>query len=194
MLPLGYPILNILLESLNELKTKNSAIFKKIKVYFIGTGKGPDDSLGFNIKPIAERFGLYGTTIFEYPARIAYLDVLAHLQESDAVIVIGSTEKHYTPSKIFNAVFAKKPILALLREESTAAKFLRESNSCQPIVFGEEIDASSLKSKVCECIERIIDSKFLVENVNYGYFDNFKIEELTKVLSRSIEMAMDGNL
>ena len=37
---------------------------------------------------------------------IGYVDALNHLTRSDAVLVLGSTEAHYTPSKVFQAMRA----------------------------------------------------------------------------------------
>src|SRR5277367_1382306 len=59
----------------------NAAEFADVKIHFIGTGKTPDDPQGYNIKPYAEKYGLWQKSIFEYPARIPYLDVLIHLKE-----------------------------------------------------------------------------------------------------------------
>ncbi|MBK8712936.1 MAG: hypothetical protein IPL97_13885 [Niastella sp.] len=96
MLPKAYSAL----ESIFKNITKNKELFKNIEFHFIGTGKTPDDENGFNVKPLAEKYGLWQTVIYEYPKRIPYLDVLVHLNEADGVFILGSTEPHYTPSKI----------------------------------------------------------------------------------------------
>jgi hypothetical protein len=69
-------------------------------VHFIGTGSSPDDRAGHQVRPRAERMGV-GDLVEEQPQRIGYVDALNHLARSDAVLVLGSTEAHYTPSKVF---------------------------------------------------------------------------------------------
>jgi hypothetical protein len=61
--------------------------------------------------------------------RIDYLDVLWHLKAASGILILGSTERHYTPSKVFQAVHSQNPVLALLHRESTAAMLLRESGA-----------------------------------------------------------------
>ena len=56
----------------------------------------------------------------EHPQRVSYIDVLSHLVQAAAILVIGSTEPHYSPSKIYQSVEARRPIFALLHKASTA--------------------------------------------------------------------------
>src|SRR5258708_3390682 len=102
-------------------------LLRDVEFHFIGSGKTPNDPEGYNIRPLAEKYGLWQTTVFEYPARIPYLDVLVHLDAADGVFVLGSTEPHYTPSKVYQAVLSGKPVAAVLHRESTAVKVIRRS-------------------------------------------------------------------
>jgi hypothetical protein len=43
------------------------------------------------------------------------------LRDSTAVLLIGSSERHYTPSKVFPALVAEKPVLAVMHEASNAS-------------------------------------------------------------------------
>ncbi|RZK26079.1 MAG: hypothetical protein EOO43_03835, partial [Flavobacterium sp.] len=110
MLPKAYAVLDAIFQAISE----DKKIFETVEFHFIGTGKTPSDPYGFNIKSLAERYELWQTVVFEYPARIPYLDVLAHLEHADGVFILGSTEPHYTPSKAYQGILAGKPILAVL--------------------------------------------------------------------------------
>ncbi len=87
--------------------------------------------------PQLQRFGLE-RWVDEHPNRIGYVDVLNHLIHASAILVVGSTEAHYTPSKIYQAVQAKRPIFALLHEQSTAVNVLRESRAGQAVTFTDD--------------------------------------------------------
>lgn len=76
MLPKAYQPLEAILSAIREHKT----VYKDLEIHFIGSGKSPNDMKGFNIKPIAQQYELWKEMIFEYPARIPYLDVLVHLE------------------------------------------------------------------------------------------------------------------
>ena len=130
MLPKAYALLEAIFISIQS----NTQIFYHVEFHFIGTGKTTDNPNGFNIKPLAEKYGLWQSVVFEYPKRIPYLDVLIHLSQVDGVFILGSTEPHYTPSKAYQAVLSGKPILAVLHKDCSALNVLVESKS--GMVFG----------------------------------------------------------
>jgi len=65
----------------------------------------------------------------EHPHRIGYVDTLNHLGQCGAVLVLGSTERHYTPSKVFQAILSKRPVFALLHAESTAVGMIEQAGA-----------------------------------------------------------------
>lgn len=138
MLPKAYEPLEAMFKSI----AANTEMFSNVEFHFIGTGKSPNDEHGFNIKPLAEKYGLWNSLVFEYPRRIRYLDVLIHLEQADAVFILGSTEPHYTPSKTYQGVLSKKPILAILHQASTAVQVLRSTRAGLVLDFNgeEELD------------------------------------------------------
>ena len=103
LLPKAHAVLERLLEGLSALRASRPAIGMRLRLHFIGTGKSPGDAQGFNVRPLAERLGL-GGAVHEHPHRMGYLDVLTHLSKCHAPFIVGSTEAHYTPSKVFQSV------------------------------------------------------------------------------------------
>ena len=125
MLPKAYdPLRAVFLAIAN-----NRELFTDLEIHFIGTGKTPNDPQGYNIKPVAEQFGLWQQVVFEYPRRIPYLDVLVHLNAADGIFILGSTEPHYTPSKVFQAVLSQKLVLAVLHKASTALQVINSTGA-----------------------------------------------------------------
>ena len=164
MLPNAYIVLEEIFRSISE----NHNLFDQVEFHFIGTGKTPNDPNGYNIKPIAKKYGLWNSVVFEYPKRIPYLDVLTHLEEAGGVFVLGSTEPHYTPSKIYQGVLSKKPILAVLHEASTAANIIRETKAGIVLSF-KETELSNIKSE------------FLQMFISYtNFYKDFKAEQVEK--------------
>lgn len=127
LLPKAHVVLEKFLRAVREFLDEEEG-GDSLKVTFVGTGRSPDDPDGHNASSAIDRYGL-SDHVFEHPARIAYLDVLWHLKMASAILILGSTERHYTPSKVFQAVQSQNPVLALLHRESTAATLLRESNA-----------------------------------------------------------------
>lgn len=167
MLPKAYGPLEAILQAMSA----DAGLYADTEIHFIGTGKTPNDPEGYNIKPLAEKYGLWEKTIFEYPARIPYLDVLTHLEAAAGIFVLGSTEAHYTPSKVYQAVLSEKPVFAVLHRLSTAAGVIRDTNAGIVLTFDGEGDIDS------------IGAGFNTSFREYVYFmDNFSAANVKKQL------------
>ncbi len=121
---------------------------RPLRLVCLGTGRSPDDPQGFQVLPLARSVGAEAW-VREHPERHPYLEVLATLAAADGIVVVGSTESHYSPSKIFQAVLSRRPLLALLHRKSEAAALLRESGAGRAVVFDSEPDREQL-TRECE--------------------------------------------
>lgn len=142
MLPKAYTVLDAIFKSIAATEPAT-----KTEFHFIGTGKTPNDSEGFNIKPLAKQYGLWESVVFEYPKRIPYLDVLVHLEQADGVFILGSTEAHYTPSKSYQGVISGKPVLAVLHKDSTAVEVLKTSGAGHVLEFDGEAGTAAIENR-----------------------------------------------
>jgi glycosyltransferase involved in cell wall biosynthesis len=190
MLPKAYSILETVFEQINE----NPSVFKEVEFHFIGTGKTPNDKEGFNIKPYAIEYDLWQQQVFEYPARIPYLDVLVHLNAADAVFILGSTEPHYTPSKVYQAVLSGKPVLAILHEQSTAVEVLRKSGAGYVISFstGKELadKLAVFPGLFAEFIE--FKKQFDPAKINMEDFEQYSAANITGMLAKVLDEIIPG--
>ncbi|MEP7108239.1 MAG: hypothetical protein ABI760_09650, partial [Ferruginibacter sp.] len=84
MLPKAY----LPLEAIFKAIAGNRNVFEKVEFHFIGTGSRANDAGSYNIKPLAEKYGLYNSVVYEYPKRIPYLDVLVHLNIADGLFIL----------------------------------------------------------------------------------------------------------
>lgn len=181
MLPKAYTPLEKVFSAIK----KEPDIFKRLEIHFIGTGKSNTDPGGFNIKPLAVEYNLWQTNVFEYPARIPYLDVLVHLNAASGVFILGSTEPHYTPSKVYQGVLSKKPILAVLHTESTAVKVLQRSKAGIVLDFSGEKDTDKIEKSFGEVYKEYetYHRHFNPEAVNQEEFERFSAKECTRQLT-----------
>ena len=186
LLPKAYKPLEEIFKALKHYtKQLNDSTSQQIQIHFIGT-------LG-TIKPIAEKHGLFGKTVFEHPDRMPYLDVLKELEKADGIFILGSTEPHYTPSKVYQGVLSGKPILALLHEHSTAVKVLRESNAGIVITMNGEEDLDSLDERFLIELKKYLSwaQTFDSSKVDKEYFESFSAKAVTKKLAEAIAKAFN---
>ena len=154
----------------------------------------PDVSFNFigtlaTIKPLAEKHGLFGKTVFEHPNRMPYLDVLKELDQADGIFILGSTEPHYTPSKVYQAVLSQKPILALLHEQSSAVKVLREANAGIVITMNGEEDLDSLAIRFLQGLKQFqnFQQSFNPNKINKAAFEQYSAKAVTAQLVEKLD-------
>jgi len=181
MLPKAYLPLKNIFESIRA----NSELFKNVEIHFIGTGKTAGDAGGFNIKPMAEEYGLWQKQIFEYPKRIPYLDVLCHLNLADGIFILGSTEPHYTPSKVYQALLSNKPMLAVLHSQSSAVGFLLKSNAGVVTPFDGEKGAETLRERFPAIYMdfQLFIRSFRKDQVEKSLFSEYSAKAVTEKLA-----------
>ncbi len=179
------------LEEICKAIASNKIAFDRVEFHFIGTGKLANDPLSFNVKPLAEKYGLWKSIVFEYPKRVAYLDVIVHLNAADAVFILGSTEPHYTPSKVYQAILAEKPVLAVLHEKSTASAILKESNAGMVLTMNES-NVAHLQHSFTEAFSafKIFAASFKKEQVDKEVFAEYSAFAVTKKLATLLDNAV----
>ncbi len=187
MLPKAYKPLEEIFKAI----TVNRASFEHLQFHFIGTGKAPNDALGHNVKPLAEKYGLWEKTVFEYPQRFPYLDVLVHLNAADGVFILGSTEPHYTPSKVYQGVLSKKPILAVLHKESTAVTVLKHSGAGLVVDFNGEEGLADIHNRFGNVLQQFLNwiPVFDPATIDYEVFSDYSALSVTKKLAELLDVA-----
>ncbi len=177
------------LESIFKAIAVDSMKFDDVEFHFIGTGYSANDAQSFNIKPLAEKYGLWNTLVYEYPKRIPYLDVLLHLSLADAVFILGSTEPHYTPSKTYQGVLSKKPILAVLHEKSTAAEVIDSTGAGQTLCFNGIDGLGDIESRFVNSMNQFIvfAKEFDPKNVNHSLFKEYSARSVTDKLAALLD-------
>ena len=181
MLPKAYKPLEDIFKALNSLQPlKHLQPLQQLEFHFIGT-------LG-TIKPIAEKHGLLNSIVFEHHDRIPYLDVLKNLDAADGVFILGSTEPHYTPSKVYQGVLSQKPILAVLHEQSTAVKVLKESHAGMCVLMDGESDLNTLGTRFIQQLKDYLvwAKTFDPQSVNKQAFEQYSAKAVTKVLVEAL--------
>lgn len=188
MLPKSYEPLERIFMAIQQ----NPITFKAIEFHFIGTGKRPNDADAFNIKPLAEKYGIWQSTVFEYPQRIPYLDVLVHLNHSDGIFILGSTEPHYTPSKTYQGVLSGKPIFAVLHQDSSAVKVIRDSKAGLVLSFNGENDLNAIQTQFLQQWMFFGDfmKSFSTLNVNMNTFEIYSAKNVTKTLADLLQISI----
>ncbi|MEO8961717.1 MAG: hypothetical protein ABI325_07545, partial [Ginsengibacter sp.] len=188
MLPKAYKPLEAVFSAI----ASNKRPFTNVEFHFIGTGSSANDNTSYTIKPLAEKYGLWQTLIFEYPKRIPYLDVLVHLDMADAVFILGSTEAHYTPSKTYQGVLSKKPLMAILHKESTAVEVIRDARAGLVLDFDGEKETQLIENNFVQFFENFLlfFKSFQPAQVKLKVFEQYSAKNVTRHLALLLDEAL----
>jgi len=187
LLPKGRSVLERVLEGVATLKARGSPAAARLRLHFIGTGKHPMDPNGHNVLPVARRLGI-PELVTEHPHRMAYLGVLANLVHASGALILGSTEPHYSPSKVYQAVQSRRPVLAVLHEASTAVAVLERSRAGSVV----KLSGGSLPEPdaIADALEAFMTAPYDPGRVDWSAFDAFSARESARHMAAALDEAL----
>lgn len=154
MLPNGYETLRALLRAVSQLRAEQPEFGERLRLHFFGTTYDPKATRGL-VTPVATEMGL-GAIVSEHPRRIPYVDALQVLTSADGVLTLGSSDHHYTASKIFPCILARRPLLAVYHEASTVCDVMRETGAGALVSYGDVERAESRVGAIAAALERLL--------------------------------------
>ncbi len=107
---------------------------RPIELFFFGSSYAPVAQARATTTEIAARHGI-GHLVHEHPARIGYLDSLRLLLESDLCLLLGSSDRAYSPSKVYPTLYAGRPAVALAPAGSVLESLLEELGGAALVRF-----------------------------------------------------------
>ncbi len=126
LLPTGIDTLRVLLRAIERARREDPTA-ARLRLHFFGTSN-QSQADAYRVLPIARECGV-ADVVTERPGRLDYLDALSVLSRASAILLLGSSERHYTASKLYPALLAQRPILALFHEASSVVSILRAAAS-----------------------------------------------------------------
>ncbi len=186
MLPKAYGTLRALFSAVIHMREHAPALFKRLRFHFIGTTYDPNPREGL-VMPVAREMGV-DSIVSEHPKRIPYIDAINVLCQSDALFGMGTSEAHYTASKIFPYVLAQRPLLAAYHEASSVVDILRKIGTGFIVTYS---DAAPVESKVDLIREKL--TLLLTKPQDCGFpFDLSVFEKFTaRTMTRSLADVFD---
>ena len=104
---------------------------------------------------IAQEAGV-AELVDEQPSRLPYLSALQVLSDATGLLVIGSEEPHYTASKIFPYILARKPLLTIFHKDSSIAKIMEATRSGKLVTFSAKEPLVDKVEHVSRCLEELL--------------------------------------
>jgi hypothetical protein len=180
--------LSLLFRAIQKGLHHNPDLFKKVRLYFIGTSYAPAGDGIYTIKPLGDKF-LPRDMVIEQTERVPFYQGLKFLQAANVLLVPSSDDPKYTASKIYPYLQSHKPILGIMHERSSAVDILQNCLPDNP-VFTFPCDEHQMVKKIFDYLE------FLIKNTNYCpplneiAFDRYSAKEMTRKQTELFNMVI----
>jgi glycosyltransferase involved in cell wall biosynthesis len=155
LLPTGRDTLRAVCTAWSLWRARDPRAAERLRLHLIGTSNQRTGGTP-RARSIAQEHGV-SDLVTEAPDRIDYFDALGTLRDADAVLLMGSRERHYTPSKLYPAMLSGRPLLALYHEASTATALLRRFGKPPAIRLVAFDDARPVATRVEAIIDGLSD-------------------------------------
>ena len=179
--------LKILFRAFSAL-VKENKIPKNVHLYFLGTGFYPHKSVTENA--LNHEISEYVTEIQD---RFPFLHILNFLAKAEKLLIIGSTEKHYTASKTYQVILSNRPFLGMFHHQSTAVNVLKETNTDSYLV---KFNPEKLDDQFYESTKKVL-LDFLLENKSWNpdlkMLEPYAAKQSAKILVDAMEKALMQN-
>lgn len=185
--PRSAELVRTVLGAVSELRSERPALGKRVRLRFYGTSNltwGHDRP---SVLPIAREMGL-DDVVTEMPQRIPYLEAMAVLRSADVVLVMGSWEHYYHASKLYPALAAGKPILALCHRESSIARVMADTRAGVCITADTPAEVERQRVEVAAALAALLEGTEM-HAVRHAAVEQFSAAASTRTLARMLDAA-----
>jgi hypothetical protein len=189
LLPHGFETLRAVLKALTLLRKSAPEAYSRLRLHFFGTSNQTVGDAQPRVLSLAQALDVEDR-VTEYPLRIDYLDALTVQMQASAILLMGSTEPHYTASKLYPAFLSGRPILAVYHRQSSVAEIMSRVTSppdAHLITYSDSDPAEDHSSDIARALASIL-SRGSVESIEW------QSAELEKFSARSLAGELAGVL
>jgi hypothetical protein len=102
-------------------------------------------------------------------------------------MLLGSSERHYTASKLYPALLAKRPILALFHEQSSVVSILRAAGSeptVRVVTYADgPLDEAHVAAAACHLRAMAASCAYQAADVALDHLDSVSARQLARQLA-----------
>lgn len=167
LLPLGFETLRAVLGAARLLRERRPDLYRRLRLRFFGTSNQTANDAPRRVAPVAWDLRVTDC-VSETAPRVDYLDALTVQTQATALLMMGSSERHYTASKIHPGLLARRPILAVYHQASSVVEILRSATRPPTVRLVTYDDAQRAESHVEAVYAALRD---LIERPTYDRAD-----------------------
>jgi len=175
-----------------RVRERSRSQFENVVLHFIGTTYSTNGSDPFRVTAVARDCGAEAW-IREHPQRVSYLDSLQIMLDSQALILLGSSEPHYTASKVFPYILAERPLLTIFHEDSSVSTILNEVSAGRTVRFKEKQNPAELVNEISHHLAEMVGEMLSGDwspSIRWEAFDPYTTNALAGRLAATFDKAV----
>lgn len=172
-----------LLDGLALLRKRAPEAAAKLRLEFLGTGYVRQGQGCPAVLPIAEAKGV-ADLVHEVPHRLGHLECLAIQRDADILLLLGSMEAGYTPSKLAPYILAGRPIVALVRPGSALEAQLHDLHVGHLIQIPPQSPPGTCAHTIADLLQDVAEG-LTIEQVSWRNEALFRERLLCRTLTRA---------
>jgi hypothetical protein len=187
VIPAMIPAVRLIFSAIAQLRVSRPALGRRLRVHFVGTNYAAAASAS-RVLPLASDAGL-GDVVTEQTRRVAYLDALQIVVDASALLIPGSDEPHYTPSKIFPYALSGQPGVAVVHRDGPAPALLAAAAPNFAVVtYGNAGPLPEQTPEVAEALSRALCSEALPPDLSR--LESYTARAMTRRLAGIFDAAV----
>jgi hypothetical protein len=190
LLPLGDETLRAVLHAVRRLAERRPELYRRLRLHFVGTSNQTAPGAPARALSIARAIGV-ADVVRETSVRIDYLDALTVQTQATALLLLGSSEAHYTASKLYPALLARRPILAVCHEASSVVDVLAKiggAPAIRMVTYGDDERAETRVDAIGAALEALVERPDYDEAaIDRAAMDEYRASALAGRLARVLD-------
>jgi len=178
-LPTADSVFSALFRGFRKLRDETPQLADRIRLKFFGTSNNSNDKTSFRARSLAAAQGV-ADAVNEVPERLPYLRSLGILARSHALLLLGSSEPHYTASKIYPALMSKRPYLSIYHRASSSHAILSAAGGGRALAFAGADELASLEQPIAEALRTLVLNPDSVGAANPIHYAPYEAKSIAK--------------
>lgn len=184
--------LTVLFTGLRRYRERNPERAARLRFHFVGTSYVAPGRGKASVLPVAKLCGV-AENVDEVPHRIGHLEALRLQMDADILLLPGSSDLAYSPSKIYPYYLTGRPILGLVFRDSVMESLLDELSCAYMVRFRQNEPKDEAYVELHRFFDLALDGK-LANSLpvrNEAYFrEHYLADELTRQQCGLFERAL----
>jgi len=174
------------------LRERRPDVFGRLHFVFVGSSNQPDAAAAEVALPIARAAGI-AELVSEEPSRVPYLDALNVLLQADVILMIGSDDPHYTASKLYPVLLARRPVLGVFHEASSVCEIAEAVGGGRLVTFGEGAPVEARIGEIADALVETVEAPGALGSVDEERLAPYLAPSIAKGFARVFDAVVEGH-